>query len=157
MHSLVPIVPFNVFVEQYTEEDYNSLVRKIDFVLLPLMWVLYGLQQADKTEISTQATFNMRADLGVEGQDYALLTTIFYLLYLVFEAPVNYVMQRINMGDVIVLCTGFVTTWTKMMVLRALQGALENVISPAFLLQIGARVVSYQQTHPAKYIGVGAT
>lgn len=42
--------------EQYTEEDYKTLVRKIDFVLLPLMWVLYGLQQADKTGISTQAT-----------------------------------------------------------------------------------------------------
>lgn len=73
--------------KQYTEEDYNSLARKIDFVLLALMWVLYGLQQADKTGISTQATFNMRADLGVKGQDYALLTTIFYVSYLVFEAP----------------------------------------------------------------------
>ncbi|KAK0242011.1 major facilitator superfamily domain-containing protein [Armillaria nabsnona] len=134
--------------EQYTEEDYKSLVRKIDLVLLPLMWVLYGLQQADKTGISTQATFNMRADLGMKGQDYALLTTIFYVSYLVFEAPGNYVMQRISIGKmlavsmffwgVIVLCTGFVTTWAEMMVLRALQGALESVISPVFLLLIGA-------------------
>lgn len=98
MYSLVSVVPFNVFVEQYTEEDYNSLARKIDFVLLALMWVLYGLQQADKTGISTQATFNMRADLGVKGQDYALLTTIFYVSYLVFEAPGNYVMQHIRIG-----------------------------------------------------------
>ncbi len=105
----------------------------------------------------------MRADLGMKGQDYALLTTIFYVSYLVFEAPGNYVMQRINIGKmlavfmffwgVIVLCTGFVTTWAEMMVLRALQGrmvfkfnllvlittlgALESVISPAFLLLIG--------------------
>lgn len=148
MHSLVSAAPFNVFVEQYTEEDYKRLVRKTDFVLLPLMWVLYGLQQADKTGISTQATFNMRADLGMKGQDYALLTTIFYVSYLVFEAPGNYVMQRINIGKmlavfmffwgVIIVCTGFVTTWTEMMVLRALQGALESVISPAFLLLIGS-------------------
>ncbi|KAG7446491.1 MFS general substrate transporter [Guyanagaster necrorhizus] len=134
--------------EQYTEEEYKSLVRKIDLVLLPLMWVLYGLQQADKTGISTQATFNMWSDLGMKGQDYALLTTIFYVSYLVFETPGNYIMQRINIGKmlgvfmffwgIVVLCTGFVTTWAEMMVLRAIQGALESVISPAFLLLIGA-------------------
>ncbi len=56
MHSLMSVASLNIFVEQYTEEDYKNLVRKIDLVLLPLMWVLYGLQQADKTGISTQAT-----------------------------------------------------------------------------------------------------
>lgn len=76
----------------------------------------------------------MRKDLGMVGQQYALLTTIFYVTYLVCEAPGNYLMQRINIGKllgvfmfiwgVIVLCTGFVQTWPQMMVLRALQGML---------------------------------
>ncbi|EEB99498.1 hypothetical protein MPER_00813, partial [Moniliophthora perniciosa FA553] len=33
----------------YTEEEYRRILRKIDRVLLPLMWVAYGVQQADQT------------------------------------------------------------------------------------------------------------
>jgi ACS family allantoate permease-like MFS transporter len=84
------------------------------------------------------------------------LTTIFYLTYLVCEAPANYIMQRVNLGHflsgcmffwgVIVLCTAFATNWTTLMVLRGLQGALECTISPTFLLITGAWYTSREHT-----------
>lgn len=33
---------------EYTEEEYKKLKKKIDRYLLPLMWLCYGVQQADK-------------------------------------------------------------------------------------------------------------
>ncbi|KAL2670355.1 hypothetical protein Neosp_014822 [[Neocosmospora] mangrovei] len=56
---------------QYTETDYKRVLWKIDLVLLPLMWLCYGTQQADKTSISTQATFGMREDNGLAGQQFS--------------------------------------------------------------------------------------
>jgi hypothetical protein len=56
---------------QYTEAEYKKVLRKIDLVLLPLMWLCYGTQQADKTSISTQATFGMREDTGLVGQQFS--------------------------------------------------------------------------------------
>lgn len=56
---------------QYTDADYKKILRKIDLVLLPLMWFCYGTQQADKTSISTQATFGMIEDTGLVGQQYS--------------------------------------------------------------------------------------
>ncbi|KAL0258325.1 hypothetical protein SLS55_007501 [Diplodia seriata] len=44
----------------YTEEQYKKLLRKIDRYLLPLMWFCYGIQQTDKTALSTQAIFGLR-------------------------------------------------------------------------------------------------
>jgi ACS family allantoate permease-like MFS transporter len=62
---------------EYTEEQYKQLRRKIDRYLLPLMWLCYGIQQTDKTALGTQATFGLREDTGLRGQQYSWLTTIF--------------------------------------------------------------------------------
>lgn len=97
--------------DEYTEEQYRKLVRKIDFILLPLMWIISGTQYADKASISTQSTFGLREDTHLVGQQYSCifkhigqclsmwltltgLTSIFYIAFLVSEAPGNYVLQR---------------------------------------------------------------
>lgn len=51
-------------VPEYTEEEYKKLKRKMDKYLLPLMWLCYGIQQTDKTSLSTQATFGLRTVSG---------------------------------------------------------------------------------------------
>lgn len=53
---------------KYSEDEYKRVVKKIDRILLPLMWLCYGTQQADKTAVSTQATFGMINDIGLVGQ-----------------------------------------------------------------------------------------
>ncbi|KAL1709121.1 major facilitator superfamily domain-containing protein [Schizophyllum commune] len=131
---------------QYTEEQYAALVRRFDRFLLPIMWICYGVQQADKTGLSTQVC--IKEDTHLRGQQYSWLSTIFYISYLCCEFPSNWVMQRINIGrtlsvlmliwGVIVLCTAFAENWAHLMVLRTLQGAAECTISPAFLLIVGA-------------------
>lgn len=54
----------------------------------------YGIQQADKTGLSTQATFGLRQDTHLVGQQYAWLTTIFFIGYIVGEIPGNIIMQK---------------------------------------------------------------
>ncbi|KAK8062293.1 major facilitator superfamily transporter [Apiospora hydei] len=134
--------------EEYSEEEYKKLKRKIDKYLLPLMWLCYGIQQTDKTSIGTQATFGLREDTGLIGQQYSWLTTIFYITYMIFEFPSNILLQRYKMGrtlscymicwGVVVLSIGFTQDFTHLIVLRALQGVFECCISPGFILVIGS-------------------
>ncbi|EMR66089.1 putative major facilitator superfamily transporter protein [Eutypa lata UCREL1] len=133
---------------QYTEEEYKKLKRKIDRYLLPLMWLCYGIQQTDKTSISTQATFGLREDAGLVGQQYSWLTTVFYITYMCFEFPSNVILQRYLMGrtlscymicwGIVVLSIGFAQNFTQLVTLRALQGVFECCISPGFILVIGS-------------------
>ncbi|KAI1178081.1 MFS general substrate transporter [Nemania sp. FL0916] len=135
-------------VPEYSDAEYKKLKRKIDRYLLPLMWLCYGIQQIDKTSLGTQAIFGLREDTGLVGQQYSWLTTIFYLTYLVFEFPSNFIIQRYLMGKtlscymivwgVIVLSIGFAKNFTHLIVLRALQGVFECCISPGFILIIGS-------------------
>ncbi|KAI2605721.1 MFS general substrate transporter [Hypoxylon fragiforme] len=133
---------------EYTEEQYKQLKKKADRYLLPLMWLCYGIQQTDKTSIGTQATFGLRTDTGLQGQQYSWLTTIFYITYMIFEFPSNIILQRYLMGrtlscymicwGVVVLCIGFAQNFTQLITLRALQGMFECCISPGFILVVGS-------------------
>ncbi|KAK0472893.1 MFS general substrate transporter [Armillaria novae-zelandiae] len=132
---------------EYTPEQYKELRCKMDFYLLPLMWLCYGIQQADKTGLSTMATLGLREDTGLVGQQYSWLTTVFYLTYMCFEFPSNILLQRWRMGKtlyalicwgVVVLCIGFSKNFKHLVALRALQGFFECCISPGFILIIGS-------------------
>jgi ACS family allantoate permease-like MFS transporter len=142
--------------EEYSEAYYRKLRWKIDLWLLPLMWVCYGTQQADKTGISTMAVFGLREDTGLVGQQFNWLSTIFYLSYMACEFPGNYLMQKFHVGrflgivivcwGVVVLCIAFAQNWAGLMVLRTLQGGLECNISPTFMLITGAFYTSKEHT-----------
>ena len=66
---------------EYTAEQYSKILRKADWVLLPLMWIVSGTQYADKVSISTQATFGLLTDTHLVGQEYSCkLFTAIYLI-----------------------------------------------------------------------------
>lgn len=55
-----------------------SLVKKVDWHLLPLLMVTYGLQLIDKTTLSSAAVFDLRSDTHLVGNQYAWVSSIFY-------------------------------------------------------------------------------
>ncbi|KAJ7453763.1 MFS general substrate transporter [Mycena latifolia] len=133
--------------ETYTQADFDRVLRKQDRILMPLMWIMYGIQLVDKTGLATQATFGIIADTHMKGNEYAWLSTIFYIAYLAGEFPGNWIMQRFSVGKtlgvsmfswgVIVFCTAAARNWADLMIMRALQGLAESIISPAFLIITG--------------------
>ncbi|KAJ7364237.1 major facilitator superfamily domain-containing protein, partial [Mycena albidolilacea] len=150
--------------EKYTQEDFDRVLRKQDIILMPLMvcsllwktleltvlvgqWIAYGIQQVDKTGLSTQATFGIIADTHMKGNDYAWLSTIFFIFYLLGEYPGNWIMQKFSVGKTlalamfcwgtIVFCTAAAQNWRDLMVMRALQGVAESTAGPALLLITG--------------------
>ncbi|KAI6091800.1 MFS general substrate transporter [Hypoxylon rubiginosum] len=155
---------------QYTDAEYRLLRRKVDRYLLPLMFLCHGLQSIDKSCISTQATFGLREDTGLVGQQFSWLTTVFYITYLLFEMPSMLLLQRYPMGRILsvyiilwglaVLCIGFAKNFTHLVTLRAIQGLFECCISPGFILIVGtwyttrehaARALVFQ----SGYVGIG--
>jgi ACS family allantoate permease-like MFS transporter len=96
----------------------------------------------DKTSISTQALYGLREDTGLKGNEYAMLTTSFYLCYCVSELPSTWALQRLNMGKglsvymifwgCMVIAVGLAKNYTQLVTFRSLQGVFESTISPGF-------------------------
>ncbi|KAH8669162.1 major facilitator superfamily domain-containing protein [Xylariales sp. PMI_506] len=134
-------------VEQMSAEEQKRLVRKIDYHLMPILIISYGLQYLDKTSLSYSAIAGIQTDLKLVGQQYSWTSSIFYVGYLVASYPVSLGFVRFPLGkylSVLIFLWGIVLTlhcvassYASLMVLRALLGVFESGISPGFSLITG--------------------
>ncbi|ORY25048.1 major facilitator superfamily domain-containing protein [Naematelia encephala] len=148
----------SVVLQVYTDKEKNRVKWKVDLYLMPLMYVIYGLQQLDKTSISSQYLFGIAKATHMVGTQYNWLSTIFYLTYMFAEFPSNWIIQRYNIGKILtgyiflwgstVMLTAACKNWTQLMALKALQGIFECTIGPGFLLIISSWYT--QQEHAAR-------
>ncbi|KAI8364619.1 major facilitator superfamily domain-containing protein [Blakeslea trispora] len=132
--------------ENYYSSEEKSLVRKIDWLLMPIICLLDFLQFLDKSTISYAALMGFKEDLQLAGNQYSLLGSIFYLGYLVFQLPNNYMLQRIPIGKYIgiivilwgtvLLCTAWGRNFGQLAGLRFLLGFFEAGIYPSLTLLV---------------------
>jgi ACS family allantoate permease-like MFS transporter len=57
----------------------KRLIRKIDLTIAPLLAAVYFLQYLDKTTLSYTAIMGIRTDTHLKGQEYAILSMLFYV------------------------------------------------------------------------------
>ncbi len=60
-------------------EEERKLVRKIDFRLMPMLWLMYVLNYIDRTNIGNARIGGMGADLGLTSSQYSLALLIFFI------------------------------------------------------------------------------
>lgn len=91
--------------ELLADEAMNKrLVRKIDFVVLPLLAGTYVLQYIDKQAMSYAAVFDLFSSTGINQDQYAWFTSMFYLAYLVAEYPWMWAAQKTRMAKIVSAC-----------------------------------------------------
>jgi hypothetical protein len=67
------------------EATDRRLLKTIDWHLIPLMCVVYGLNYLDKTTLSYASVMGIKKDIHLTGDDYQWLGSMFYFGYLAWE------------------------------------------------------------------------
>lgn len=126
------------------EINEKTLVRKIDWMIMPLMWAAYNLQYLDKVLINYASVMGLLSDTNMRTNQFSNLTLAFYVTYLFFELPTGYLMQRLPTAKYLgfnVMLWGLMTTlncsaknFGGLMTLRVLLGCFESAIAPALIL-----------------------
>ncbi|KAJ7781217.1 major facilitator superfamily domain-containing protein [Mycena metata] len=129
-------------------EDDKRLLSRIDCYLMPLLCITYGLQYSDKTSLASGVVFGLRADAHLVGQQYAWLSTLFYLGYMLAELPMSFALQKFPLGrflsitcigwGCLVMCLAACNNFTQLAVVRFLLGAFESAITPGFLMLVAS-------------------
>ena len=80
-----------------TAESRNdaTLISKIRWRLLPLMFAAYIIAYIDRVNIGF-AALQMNADLGLSATVYGLGAGVFFIGYFIFEVPSNLIMERLG-------------------------------------------------------------
>jgi MFS family permease len=107
-------------VQQYSREELDAeskaVLRKIDWVIMPLVrtrhclpgiettktatddtnqiCMTYTIQFLDKLSLNYASAYTLIPDLGLEGQRYSWVAAIFNFGYLFWALPANYLIQR---------------------------------------------------------------
>ncbi|KAF2091504.1 MFS general substrate transporter [Saccharata proteae CBS 121410] len=121
----------------------KQVLRKIDYRLIPLLFITYNLNFMDKTILSSASVFGLKEDTHLHGSQYSWVSSVFYFGYLFWEYPTSVLIQRLPVGKYVAINTFFwgavvaltaaCTSFGSLITVRFLLGVAEATISPAFL------------------------
>jgi hypothetical protein len=63
----------------YTKAEEDAVIRKLDWHLLPLIFVLYSLSVLDRSNLGNARISGMEDDIDLSGTRYDWLGTTFYI------------------------------------------------------------------------------
>ncbi|MDH7795188.1 MULTISPECIES: MFS transporter [unclassified Beijerinckia] len=124
----------------------NTTVRKVMWRLLPVSMLMFFFSLLDRTNISF-AALDMNRDLMLSPSQYGTAAGIFFIGYLAFEIPSNFMLERFGARlwltrimvtwGLVVAAMVFVQGATSLYVLRFLLGVAEAGLLPGLLLYLG--------------------
>ena len=81
-----------------TPEEDKRILRKIDIGVLPVMLVVYFLQQLDKSSLSYTSVFGIVDEAHLVGTQYSWLSSVVYLAQLILQPLSSYALVRLPVG-----------------------------------------------------------
>lgn len=82
-------------------QEARRVLQKVDLHILPILMMTYMLQYLDKSSINFASVYGLAKGTKLHGQEYAWLSSIFYLGYLFAQYPAGYLLQRLPTGKFI--------------------------------------------------------
>ncbi len=125
-------------------DEERRLLRKIDYNMMPLLCIVYGLNYLDKTTVSYASIMGLKTDINLVGQDYSWVASMFYFGYLIWEWPTSRLLQRFPLGKysafniimwgLVLACMAATSNFAGAMTVRFFLGIFEAAVSPGFAL-----------------------
>ncbi|KAL7904317.1 MFS general substrate transporter [Trichoderma velutinum] len=121
----------------------SKLVRKLDFIILPVFFVIYMMAFLDRINISNARIQGMTEDLDLTGNEFNIALFVFYTSYIPLEVPSNILIKRFRPSlylsilmfgwGITNMCMGFVHSYHALVGLRFLLGVFEAGVLPGIV------------------------
>ncbi|KAH9990141.1 major facilitator superfamily domain-containing protein [Xylariaceae sp. FL0662B] len=121
----------------------QRLVRKIDFHIYPILFVIYMMSFLDRINISNARIQGMVGDLDLYGNRFNTALFVYFIPYILLEVPSNMIFRKLRpcyylsflmfAWAIVNMCMGFVTTYEGLVVLRFFLGIFEAGVAPGII------------------------
>ncbi|KAK2935242.1 MFS transporter superfamily [Fusarium oxysporum f. sp. vasinfectum] len=81
--------------EQFKQTS-RRIVRKLDFTLMPIIWLLYLFNYLDRTAIAQAKLNGIEKDLNLTGAQFSTAVSILNVGYMVMQIPSNMILTRVR-------------------------------------------------------------
>lgn len=136
-----------------SEDELNTLnkkiVRKVDFLVLPTIGILYILNYVDRQNLAAAKLQGIMEDLNMTTQQFATAVSILFVGYLPFQIPSNLIITKISRPGMYICvavviwgcisaATAAVKTYGQLLAVRAILGVAEAVFFPGAIYYLSA-------------------
>ncbi|KAF9884353.1 hypothetical protein FE257_001866 [Aspergillus nanangensis] len=129
------------FYLNFPSEKKKQILWKVDIRLVPMLAVLYLISHLDRANIGNAKIEGLVEDLGLDGLQWNIVLSIFFIPYVLLEVPSNMLLKNFSRPSVylgiLITCWGIIMTLTGMvqnfaglMVTRILLGIFEAGFFP---------------------------
>ncbi|KAJ5101559.1 hypothetical protein NUU61_003781 [Penicillium alfredii] len=111
--------------------------------LLPLMMLIYILNYLDRNNIATARLGTLEKDIGLEGDQYNTIISLFFVGYILTQVPTNMILNKMKPSTflpgvmccwaIVSTCTGAVQSYKGLLALRFVLGFVEAPFFPGAL------------------------
>ncbi|KIX99639.1 uncharacterized protein Z520_04273 [Fonsecaea multimorphosa CBS 102226] len=135
-----------------TEAEEKKLMRRVDWHLMPLCSIMFLLKNMDYQNAANARIMNKGTDqniltqLHLTSNDYNFISTIYYIPYIIFEAPSNLFIKKmlpsrwqsriVVSWGIAIACHAAVTSKAGLYAARFFLGMCEAGMFPGVLLQM---------------------
>ncbi|PNS15497.1 hypothetical protein CAC42_756 [Sphaceloma murrayae] len=122
------------------------ITKKFDRRILPWLFLLWLLAFIDRSNIGNARIDGLATDLKLDGTKFNVALCVFYIPYIIVDVPSNLILKRVGAGiylpflvtiwGIISTCTGFVTSYTGLLVVRFFLGLAEGGMLGGMILYL---------------------
>ncbi|KAL2214499.1 MFS general substrate transporter [Sarocladium strictum] len=76
--------------------EEKALIRKLDWTMLPILWVMYWLNYLDRNAITIARLDGLEKDLGLSSTEYQTCISILFVGYILGQVPSNMFITRVR-------------------------------------------------------------
>jgi len=126
-----------------TPEQDRAVLRKIDLWLMPVICMVYFLQQLDKSSLSYTSVFDIAGETHLVGSQYSWLGSIVYVSQLIWQPVSSYLLVRLPVAKwlffnvvlwgIVVACMAAATDFKGLLAARFFLGIFEATVAPCFI------------------------
>ncbi|RMD41313.1 hypothetical protein DV735_g3824, partial [Chaetothyriales sp. CBS 134920] len=131
-------------VEDGSAIDLSALRRKVDWRIVPIMFLCYTMQFIDKVSLNYAAVMGLNKELNLKGNDFTNAATSFFIAYLIAEVPTGYILNKVppakwlaanvTLWGIATACTAATHNYRGLLAARIFLGIFEAAIAPSLML-----------------------
>ncbi|KAL8646153.1 MAG: hypothetical protein Q9210_006295 [Variospora velana] len=124
--------------------ELSRLRRKIDWWILPIMFLCYTMQFIDKVSLNYAAVMGLNQELRLKANGFSNAATWFFIAFLIAEVPNAIILQKVPvaqwLGANVILwgiataCTAAQHNYPSLLAARIFPGIFEAAIAPCLIL-----------------------
>ncbi|RYP34304.1 hypothetical protein DL767_004298 [Monosporascus sp. MG133] len=100
-----------------TDLEEIRLVRKLDYRIMPILWLMYFFNYVDRGALAQARLNNLEDDLGMAGNDFNVAVSVLVVGYILMQVPSNMLLTRFYPGALYLLAVFYTQAASRVAIL----------------------------------------